>query len=98
MNSSVCVTIASISSRSASNFSRKFSSSSISARSRMRVSGVLRSWDIAVRRRVRSSMKLDQPGLHGVEGMSGAADLERTAFRQRRAIDVASELVGGRGE
>ena len=58
MNSSVCVTIDSISFRSASKRVRSSSSSSSSARSRMRVSGVFRSCDNAVRMRVRSWMKV----------------------------------------
>ena len=40
----------------------------------------------------------DEAGLHGVEGVSGAADLGRAALRQRRAIDVAPEFVGGGSE
>ena len=43
-------------------------------------------------------MNVHEASLHRVEGMGGAADLGRAAFRQRRAVDVAPEFVGGRGE
>ncbi|MBK7469694.1 MAG: hypothetical protein IPI73_02695 [Betaproteobacteria bacterium] len=37
----------------------------------------------------------DQARLHGVERTGGPADLGGAAFRQRQAIDVAAEIVGG---
>ena len=53
---------------------------------------------MAASRRVRLVDEPDEAGLHGVEGVGGPADLDRAAFRQRRAVDVPPELVGGRGE
>ena len=48
--------------------------------------------------RVRSSMKRDQPRLHGVEGARRLPDLRRPVLRQRRAVDVLAQGFGGAGQ
>ena len=84
MNSRVCVTIDSISSRSRSNLARTASSSSISVRRRMRVIGVLRSCDIAARTRMRSEMK-----------RASRCCMALNAFAARRTSTGPSSGIGG---